>query len=740
MPIKKADEVVNIGYDARSLRRGLKDSGRRIRGFFSLTKGLVAAASVAIAAVAVRAFAQQEEAEKRLRRGLSAMGKYSRETEAKLRGVASEIQRTTTLGDEQALGMMAALIQVGRIAPEQAGLAAKTVASIAEQTGRAITRVGRTFAEQMAMAMQHGTSSLGEVEKYLDGASIERIRGLKEVGKTAEATAALVEALNQRFAGGSDVVKGSTDEWKQVGNLWGDLTEQVGGIIHELLVGLIPAIKATINWVIGIGQKIQAFVFLAKGSIGDVQKYFQILALKIELYLLVALDTVGIKFTWFVDSAKYGLEILGSAIDFLKKQFWQFVDLVVTGFEYVDKAVDSAAEKIEESGKPLTKTQKRIVALRGEIDKLTVSLNENKNSWGEAWQRANSDTEAVLEERRAGVSKADLGKGAEVFGEGDAAGGVKPKDMSAIQDEIEIQKAMLAGLKDAELAHKREVLAIRREREKAQAIITAGGNLEEARLLQERADLREQLAEQALAKARDAAAVQAAEDLAEYELEMQAREVAKELGIELAAEDLELLKGRLQAERDAKLEARDQEIADRLAAHRQEVIDERRHGKEMAKFLKVTRSKDLKTTSNFLDTMASLNVGGSRKLLKIQEAAERAAAGPATGDQALRGVCGDILGIPLSGGARARCPARGRCGRTDRHRAPCGGRRRRRSHTGIRHRSRCGRCTGCRGRRGCGRGAGGSGRPPAHQSDGAPRGGRPVPRHHRIPASGTGGE
>ena len=272
--VRRPDEEVRVGYDGRSLKRGLAGAQGRIKGFLFSVKGLVAAAGVALAAVAVKAFATQEQAEKKLRRALAATGQYSRETEASLRKTASQIQANTKLGDEQALGMMASLIQVGRVAPAQVGIAVEAIASIAEQTGRPITRVARTFAEQIATATQHGTTSLGELEKYLEPFEVERIRRLKSMGKNAEVTAAVVEAMNKKFAGGADVVAGSTDEWKQLSNLWGDLIEVIGGIIHGILSGLIPGLKLVIKWVIGFGEKIQALVYQSKQTTGLISNYF----------------------------------------------------------------------------------------------------------------------------------------------------------------------------------------------------------------------------------------------------------------------------------------------------------------------------------------------------------------------------------------------------------------------------------------------------------------------------------
>ena len=84
------------------------------------------------------------------------------------------------------------------------------------------------------------------------------------------------------------------------------------------------------------------------------------------------------------------------------------------------------------------------------------------------------------------------------------------------------------------------------------------------------------------------------------------------------------MKERLRAEREAKLEAHEQGVADRLDAHRQEQKDEKTHGKRMAKILKLSRSKELGIGKTFLDSMVNLSAGGSKKLAKIQEGAERA--------------------------------------------------------------------------------------------------------------------
>ena len=159
--------------------------------------------------------------------------------------------------------MMAQLIQIGKVAPEQVGLAVGAIAGMAEVQGKSIDRIARTFAEQMARATMAGSTSLGEYELHLDDVEAKRIRSLKEAGKSAEATAAYVEALNNKFGEQGKVIKGSTQTWTQLKNQWGDFIEVIGQFIHELFIGLMPALKGALDILISWGPTLRLVAHVA---------------------------------------------------------------------------------------------------------------------------------------------------------------------------------------------------------------------------------------------------------------------------------------------------------------------------------------------------------------------------------------------------------------------------------------------------------------------------------------------
>ena len=590
MPIKKPDEEVVIGYDGGPLKRGLRNARSRIKSFASFTKALVAAAAIAMARAAVKAFAIQEQAEIRLRRALEATGQYSKQAEKNLKDVATQIQANTKIGDEQALGFMAQLIQIGKVAPEQVGSAVEAIAGLAEITGKSVSRVARNFSEQIARATMAGASSLGEYEIYLDDVQKKEIRHLANIGKSAEANALYVSALHGYAAGQSKVIEGSTQEWVQLGNAWGDFIEMIGQFVHELLVGLIPTLKEVLKELESWGPTLRL--------IGHVTVNFFAL-----LYNNIAL-TIN------------SLRALPTAVQLaFATAFEQAINIVVRGINYLLSQVPDWFPGGGKRIKPVDFTselEKQLEVAAGRVKKYSGRM---QNNLSEIW-RGFTDGDAVLAEK-------DLpeGKNQEKVDSGPAG---PTQDLDKLQNEIDQLKGAHDKLLKAEADYSKAMLTVAADREAARLLILNNGNLEEARLLQERADALEQNAIAALEKEKEAAAIKAAEAQLELELEAEARELAKELGILHAEEDLEFLKEGLRAEHEAKHGAREKEIADRITAHRKQQADEKIHGKRMAGILKFSRSKELGIGKNFLDTMIGLNVGGSKKLQKIQELSERA--------------------------------------------------------------------------------------------------------------------
>ena len=142
--------------------------------------------------------------------------------------------------------------------------------------------------------------------------------------------------------------------------------------------------------------------------------------------------------------------------------------------------------------------------------------------------RGLTDGEALLEEKDSTEGKNKEQKKTEAE---------PTQDLGKLQNDIDQLKGAHDKLLKAEADYSKAMLEVARDREAARILILNNGNLEEARLLQERADALEQNALVALEKERAIAEKLAEDKLAELELEAEARELAKELGLEHAEED-----------------------------------------------------------------------------------------------------------------------------------------------------------------------------------------------------------
>ena len=230
---RKPDEQVIIGGDttqALASFRGLVSKSK------VLLLGLVAAAAAAfgaVAAAAVSAFREQEKAEISLRRALAAQGQYTAAYEQRLLSLADKIQDITGIADQEILGLMTSLIQIGRITEAEMERALIGTIGLAKQTGREMGGLAETVGEALQKMALEGSADLGEIEERMTATVLRNIENLKEQGRVTDAQALIVEDLHTNYARFADRVEGSTDVYADVAVAWGEVTEEVGRLIHN---------------------------------------------------------------------------------------------------------------------------------------------------------------------------------------------------------------------------------------------------------------------------------------------------------------------------------------------------------------------------------------------------------------------------------------------------------------------------------------------------------------------------
>lgn len=209
-------------------------------GVLAIVKGVQGALGALKSAVieVTKAAAAQEQADVRLAIALRSLGQNTEANRKKFGDFASEIQDTTGIADDAVLEMMATIVQLGKVGPENLERVSRAAIQLAQVSGKDLSGVGMAMGKAaggMSAALSRYVGkldeSLTEAEKFEQ--ALQRIEG--QMGGTAE-------ALGKTLTGQIEIAKGA----------WGDLLEILGAPTREaakiLLEELItPGIKGLQN-------------------------------------------------------------------------------------------------------------------------------------------------------------------------------------------------------------------------------------------------------------------------------------------------------------------------------------------------------------------------------------------------------------------------------------------------------------------------------------------------------------
>jgi len=218
------------GAVLKKTERGLRGFAARTRERFARLRAAVFSVRGAIAGLAagavlerlaqkfVEKFGIQEEAVNRLRGALIDAGHDGSEALKLLTENATALQHATTQGDESIIAATAALSRmVPALNPEGLKKAQKIVVGLADQffngdTERAAQLLGKTLRSSTNALVRYG------IELDVTASAQEKVNQL------------FPETVNF-FRAAEDRAKGVRGRLKQLGNAWGDLEEQLGGVI-----------------------------------------------------------------------------------------------------------------------------------------------------------------------------------------------------------------------------------------------------------------------------------------------------------------------------------------------------------------------------------------------------------------------------------------------------------------------------------------------------------------------------
>jgi len=284
------------------------------------------------------AYGKQEEAEVKLRSALEATGQEVANNAKELGRYASELQRMTTVGDEETLAIMQMGISMGLTA-EQTKEATKNAIGLSKAY-----KIDTSSAMKATALAMNGNYNM--LKRH-----IPALRNIKD-------ESLLVSEANRLMGAGFKVAQAETQTvngaMKQMGDAVGDLNEDIGKVFAPMIVSISQKIKWLAEWFTGLGENTKTFIVV----LGTLSLVFLSL-IPIIATLITTFAGLGLAMT---------LALLGIPA---------LIALVITGFVLLAKNADKVKVFFQNAFDSIwIATNNLLMGVLGAVKKITDQLNK----------------------------------------------------------------------------------------------------------------------------------------------------------------------------------------------------------------------------------------------------------------------------------------------------------------------------------------------------------------------------
>lgn len=292
--------IKKVSKDIKVLGTEGEKSAKKMSVSWKAAAAAVTAFSAAVVAATkgfIDAYAEQEQAEKRLATVIEATGHAAGFTAEELYDMAAEMQKVTTYGDEVTISAMAIIATFKNIK----GDAFERTATAAMDLSTVLGTDLKSSVIMIAKALNDPIANLGALGRagvQFTDIQKDMIKELASSGKHMEAMGIILDELESQQGGAARAAREGTGIWKALGNAIGDVSEVIGRHLHEALA---PVVEKTIEW---IEKNNELIGIKVKEWIEDV---------KDEAKLLVSILGFSVKYSkelMFVLSALIGISLV----------------------------------------------------------------------------------------------------------------------------------------------------------------------------------------------------------------------------------------------------------------------------------------------------------------------------------------------------------------------------------------------------------------------------------------------
>jgi len=270
--MKLGDLVVGIGANTKELDKGLGKAMRKMRNFGKNTKQLgknltmgVTAPIAALGVTAVKAFQVQAKAIAQVEAGLKSTGGQVGYTSKQLQQMASDLQSKTLFGDEQILqDATAQLLTFTNISGEQFARTQQAALDLATRLDGdlkgASIQLGKALNDPVA-----NLSALSRSGIQFSDEQKEVIKSMAETGRLAEAQTLILDELNNQYGGSAEAAAKADGGFTQLANSFGDLQEQFGAILVDVLQPVIEWAKGMMSQFQSLSKETKQYIVVGAG-------------------------------------------------------------------------------------------------------------------------------------------------------------------------------------------------------------------------------------------------------------------------------------------------------------------------------------------------------------------------------------------------------------------------------------------------------------------------------------------
>ena len=272
MIIRELINLIGFKTDEKSLKDTEKKAlalGKNLQRVGTKLSIGITAPLTALAVASLSAFNKQAQALAQVETGLKATGHAAGKSMEELSKLATDLQNETLFGDEEILaGATAQLLTFTNIAGKNFDRTQQAILDVATRlaatTGGAADLTSTSI--MLGKALNDPVANLGALSRsgiQFTKTQKDVIKSLVEVGKTADAQTLILNELEKQYGGSAAAVaKAGTGGLKQLLNLLGDLSEQIGEIIWEFLAPFIIRLKSVVKGFIGLNKGTKKIIII----------------------------------------------------------------------------------------------------------------------------------------------------------------------------------------------------------------------------------------------------------------------------------------------------------------------------------------------------------------------------------------------------------------------------------------------------------------------------------------------